>query len=73
MIPGLEKATAHITNTIYSIVVATIVLTIISAIAAKAVGGKDPQRRRATAGLVYGIGMLLFAITLLPKILKSGG
>jgi hypothetical protein len=73
MIPGLEKATAHITDMIYTIVIVMIVLTIVSAIAAKAIGGKNQTRRRTTAGLVYAIGMILFAFLLLPKILNAGG
>ncbi|MFC5571552.1 hypothetical protein ACFPN1_15945 [Lysobacter yangpyeongensis] len=66
----LEKATAHITGSFYSIAIAVIALSILSLVVAKTVGGKNRRQQRATAELTFAIGMVLFALLFLPRILS---
>jgi Na+-driven multidrug efflux pump len=72
MNPALEQATSHITGTFYSIAIAVVVLGILSVVVAKTIGGKNRRQRKATAELVFAIGMLLFALIFLPRILGTG-
>jgi Na+-driven multidrug efflux pump len=72
MNPALEKATSHIAGTFYSIAIAVVVLGILSVVVAKTIGGKNRRQQKATAKLVFAIGMLLFALVFLPRILGTG-
>jgi hypothetical protein len=71
--PELAKATAHITGTFYALAIAVVAVGAISLIVAKTVGGKSRRQRQATAQVVFAIGMFLFAVFFLPRILGSGG
>ncbi len=72
MNPALEKATSHATGGFYSIAIVVVVLGILAAVVANTVGGKNRRQRQATAKLVFAIGMLLFALIFLPRILGIG-
>jgi predicted small integral membrane protein len=72
MNPQLAKATAHITDVVYSITIAVIVFGVISLVAAKTIGGKTKRQQKLTAELVFAVGMLLFALVFLPRILAGG-
>ena len=72
MNPALEKATSQIAGTFYSIAIAVVVLGILSVVVAKTIGGKSRRQQKTTAKLVFAIGMLLFALVFLPRILGTG-
>jgi len=73
MTPELAKATAHITGVFYALAIAVAVVGVLSLVVAKTVGGKTRRQRQATAKVVFAIGMLLFALLFLPRILGSNG
>ena len=73
MTPELAKATAHITGTFYALAIAVVTVGVLSLIVAKTMGGKTRRQRQATAKVVFAIGMLLFALLFLPRILGSTG
>ena len=71
MTPGIEKAIAPVTTGFYSLAIAVVVVAILAAIAAKSFGGKTKKQREATAKLLFAIGILVFAVAALPKILGN--
>lgn len=73
MNPTLEKAVSQITSGFYTIAMAMVALGILAMFIGSRFGGKSRRQRKATADLVWAIGLLVLAILVIPKLFGGGG
>jgi uncharacterized membrane protein len=69
---ALAKGVSQITTGFYTIAIAATVLGIVAVIIGSKVGGKNRRQRKATADLVWAIGLVLLASLLVPKLFSGG-
>ncbi len=70
MNPALEKTVSTITSGFITIAIAAIILGIIAAVIGKKYGGDTKSKQKATAKVVWAIGIVLICIFLLPNLFK---
>ena len=68
MNPTLDKAVSQITAGFYTLAIVAVILGLLAVVIGRKFGGKKPRQRRATADLVWAIGLLLLAIFGIPKL-----
>jgi hypothetical protein len=68
MNPMLEESVAQITSGFHVLAVAVIVVGVAAVLVGRKSGGKTKGQRKATADLVWGIGLLVMAVLLIPRL-----
>jgi len=66
----LDKAVSTITSGLISIGIAAFILGIIAVVIGKKFGGDTKRKQKATANVVWAVGLLLIGIFLLPNLFK---
>lgn len=70
MNPALDKSLSTITSGFITIAIAAIILGIIAVVIGKRYGGDTKSKQKATAKVVWAIGLLLIGIFILPNLFK---
>jgi len=70
MNPALDKTLSTITAGFITIAIAAVILGIIAVVIGKKYGGDTKRKQKATASVVWAIGLLLIGIFLLPNLFK---
>ena len=70
MSSALDKAASTITSGVITIGIAAFILGIIAVVIGKKFGGDTKRKQKATANVVWAIGLLLIGIFLLPNLFK---
>ena len=68
MNPQLQQGVSQITTGLYTMAGFAVVLAILSLVIASKFGGKTRRQKKATAGLVWAIGFVLFALIAMPRL-----
>ena len=67
---ALDKTASTLTSGFITIAIAAIILGIIAVVIGKKYGGDTKRKQKATASVVWAIGLLLIGIFLLPNLFK---
>ncbi len=70
MSTALDKTVSTITSGFITIAIAAIIVGIIAVVIGKKYGGDTKRKQKATANVVWAIGLLLIGIFLLPNLFK---
>ncbi len=64
----LQESISQVTTGFYTMAAFAVVLAIISLFVAHKFGGKTRRQKKATAGLVWAIGFVFFALVVMPRL-----
>ncbi len=64
----MQEGISHITTGLYTMAGFAVFLAIVSLVIAHKFGGKTRRQKKATAGLVWALGLVLFAVFAMPRL-----
>ena len=64
----MQESISQVTNGFYTMAGFAVVLAIISLVVAHKFGGKTRRQKKATAGLVWALGFVFFALFVIPRL-----
>lgn len=68
MNPTFEKTVSQVTSGFYTIAIAAVLIGLLAVFVGSRFGGKTRKQRKATASLVWAIGLVLVGVFLIPKL-----